>query len=315
MKNDIYSLAIVIPAFKVSFLKETMESIVAQTDQRFNLYIGDDSSPHNMNSIIEEFENKINLVYHRFETNLGGTDLVSQWERCIALTQGEPYIWLFSDDDTMDPNCVKMFYETLEQNPECELFHFNINMIDDFNGGRIKTLPEFPKTLSAGEYLEEKLRGNIVSYVVEFIFSREIYNRVEGFQNFDLAWGSDFMTWLKMSSISTNGIITILGNKCKVNWRKSSENISPNKAKPILLRKIKSLINNAVFIKKELNDHQKAYYPLKKSFHWVRFPLGYIYANRNLLSPKEIRESCVLFNKNVGYTIQTLLSYFKIRFL
>ena len=79
-------LAIVIPAYKKTYLQKTLESIANQTDKRFHLYIGDDCSPYDLKSIVEEFSDRIPLTYHRFKENLGGKDLVAHWERCIALT-------------------------------------------------------------------------------------------------------------------------------------------------------------------------------------------------------------------------------------
>ena len=74
------------------------------------MYIGDDCSPGNLYSIVEKYENRIPIVYKHFDENLGGKDLVAQWERCIDLVGDEEWIWLFSDDDIMDPTCVENFY-------------------------------------------------------------------------------------------------------------------------------------------------------------------------------------------------------------
>ncbi len=305
-------LAIVIPAYKATYLKKTLESIAKQTDKRFHLYIGDDCSPYDIERIVQEYKGQIPLTYKRFETNLGGKDLVAQWERCIELTKGESFIWLFSDDDTMDSMCVENFYNSSQINPDEQLFHFNINMIDDLNEGKVKQLPVFPEKLSAGEFLELKLRGKIVSYVVEFIFSRKLYDEVNGFQKFDLAWGSDFITWLKMAAFSNTGIYTVKGKECCVNWRRSSENISPNNSHAILIRKINALIENAVSIKEELINHPTLYYPLKNSFRWLRFPLGEIFRNRKNLFHRDIRILCYKYWNKIGYPIHTLLTYLNI---
>lgn len=301
-------LAIVIPAYKASFLRETLESIAKQTDKRFHLYIGDDCSPHNLKKIVDEYEDRIPLTYHRFDINLGGSDLVAQWGRCIDLTRGEPYIWLFSDDDVMESRCVELFYNCLNINNRNEIFHFDVNMIKDLEDSQIKSLNEFPDKISAGEFLYAKRYNNFVSYVVEFIFARDLYEKVDGFQNFDLAWGSDFMTWLKMACVSKEGIITIKGEKCKVNWRYSTENISPDKSHPILLRKIKALIQNAVFIRNLMKTTPDAFEPLKYSFRWVRFPLGEIYRERNVLSRKDIFKLCREYSKRVGFGVFTMLA-------
>ena len=104
-------LAIVIPAYKLAFLKQTIESIANQTCKDFIVYIGDDASPFNLTEIINLFNNKIKIVYKRFEENVGANDLVAHWNRCIDMVQNEEWIWLFSDDDLMMDNCVDLFYK------------------------------------------------------------------------------------------------------------------------------------------------------------------------------------------------------------
>lgn len=64
------NLAIVIPAYKSTFLAAALDSVAAQTCQDFTLYIGDDCSPHNLVEIVDRYRDKINLVYKRFDTNL-----------------------------------------------------------------------------------------------------------------------------------------------------------------------------------------------------------------------------------------------------
>lgn len=274
-------LAIVIPAYKATFLAAALDSIAAQTCQDFTLYIGDDCSPHQLGEIVERYRNKINLVYKRFDTNLGGKDLVAQWERCIDMSQGEEWIWLFSDDDVMEPQCVEEFYKTIMENPQAGLVHFDICRLDDATG-KVTPLPVYPKHCSAKYYLDEKLNGHIVSFVVEFIVRQDIFFGQGRFQNFDLAWGSDFISWVKFAD-AAGGIDTC--RNAKVLWRKSNENISPNKSCPILVRKIYSLIENA----KWLMDFSSSYGYGNKWFY-TKYPLGEIRRNQDLLSRKQKKE-------------------------
>lgn len=128
------SLAIVIPAYKSTFLAAALESIAAQTCKDFTLYVGDDCSPNPIGEIVDRYWDKINLVYKRFDTNLGGKDLVAQWERCIDMTQGEEWLWLFSDDDVMEEKCVEEFYKTIQCKPDAGLVHFNVKRLDNATG-------------------------------------------------------------------------------------------------------------------------------------------------------------------------------------
>lgn len=293
-------LAIVIPAYKSAFLEQALDSIANQTDKDFRLYIGDDCSPQGLEKIIEKYKDKIDLVYNRFDTNLGGLDLVAQWERCIAMTEGEPYIWLFSDDDMMDSECVAKFNALPKDIKDNSIIHFDVRVIDE-DSKLINETAEYPERLNAESYLDDKLHGRIVSYVVEFIFPRRIYKEVGGFQNFDLAWGSDFMTWIKMAAKTPNGIVTISDEASKVNWRSSGENISPNKSRDIVIRKNRSLIENAAFIKSLIKKGNINPTQIGGKFRCLRFPLGDLKRNAATLSYSDILKLTLSYSKKIGY--------------
>lgn len=275
------NLAIVIPAYKSTFLAAALDSIAAQTCQDFTLYIGDDCSPHNLVEIVDRYRDKINLVYKRFDTNLGGKDLVAQWERCIDMTQGEDWLWLFSDDDVMEKNCVEEFYKTIKEKPKAGLIHFNVNRLDNATS-KISPLPKFPDFCSSKFYLDEKLKGHLISFVVEFVVRRDVFFDNGRFQNFDMAWGSDFISWVKFSD-AAGGIVT--SDHAKVLWRKSNENISPDKSNPVLVRKIHSLISNAKWILDFTS--QKGY---GNKWFYTKYPLGEIRRNKALLSREQKTE-------------------------
>lgn len=233
-----HRLAIVIPAYKAAFLDETLHSIATQTCKDFTLYIGDDHSPEDIGTIVDRYRGSIPMVYHRFEQNLGGKNLVAQWTRTVALTQGEPWIWLFSDDDIMDPECVERFYQTLadKRNEDTDLFRFDVNVINNERNVLDKTVA--PELISNLYLFCHKINGTMSCYAVEYIFSRRVYEEQQGFQSFDLAWGSDTATWVKFGE---RGIRTLPG--ARVNWRKSGQNVSGQESSDMLRRKFKASID------------------------------------------------------------------------
>jgi glycosyltransferase involved in cell wall biosynthesis len=220
------SLAIIIPAYKAAFLEACLASIAAQTNKNFHLYIGDDASPEALYQIIEEFEPLIPISYHRFEENLGSTSLTRQWERCIALSKNESYIWLFSDDDIMPADAVERFYLTLQQTKAIfSLYRFKLALIDK-TGTVIYKNREIPEIETNLDFSLRHLGESFHSSVVEFIFKREAYNKFGGFVEFPLAWCSDDATWAKLSM--DKGIYTIHGEP--IYWRTfDSINISSSK--------------------------------------------------------------------------------------
>jgi len=229
-------VAIIIPAYKATFLPAALDSIAAQTCKDFTLYVGDDCSPEPIGDIVERYRDKIELVYQRYDTNLGGKDLVAQWERCIALSQNEPYVWLFSDDDVLESNCVEQLIKTIEATGGAyDLYHFDVKEINE-EGKTTKIPSAYPLELTAYDYYKGKTSGIYRSYVVENVFSRRIYEEKGGFKKFDMAWGSDVATWCIFCG--NRGMYKI--SDAHVLWRRSSQNITPDRSQQTAERKLMS---------------------------------------------------------------------------
>jgi glycosyltransferase involved in cell wall biosynthesis len=214
------NLAIVIPAYKSDFLTETLQSIRDQSDQRFSLYIFDDASPHNIKEIIQQVSFDVSVSFKRFDTNVGRKSLTKQWERCISETANEDWIWLFSDDDIMSPDCVESFYKSVENDPDFSAYRFDTKKISAT--GEVIRENKFPKSFDGAGFLNQKLSYKQESYIVEYIFSRKAYNEIGGFPNFPLAWTSDDLFCLKLAEY---GRISSVDGGC-VFWRYSGSNIS-----------------------------------------------------------------------------------------
>lgn len=236
MKKD---LAIIIPAYKSKYLEETLLSISQQTCKNFNVYIGDDNSPENLYNIIASFRDKIDFTYHKFDSNLGGVNLVKHWERCIELSKNEKWIWLFSDDDIMQPTCVEDFYKEIEKNNQHHVYHFNTQIIDS-HSKIIKKSKKYPCYLLPYTFYKNKMLNRIDSFVVENIFSRKIYDSTKGFKVFDLAWGSDTASWIIFMN---NKPMKTIQSDNYILWRSSELNISPKNDIYYLTRKLKALIS------------------------------------------------------------------------
>ena len=245
-------LAIVIPAFKIMYFEKCLESIANQTIKNFTLYIGNDGSHNDFESLIEKYSNKINIVYHRFKENLGGKDLVSHWERCIDLVDGENWIWLFSDDDFMDHTCVENFFRLIDRDPGYDLFHFNVKKVDEFNHITVTQFSPFPELLSVEDFLLGNFKMGYYSTAIEYIFRKSHFYNQGRVQNFDLAWCADTATWIKLGR--RNGIRTI--ESSNVYWRESKLNISSSSEKEILKRKFYAQIEFANWICKQAKENE-----------------------------------------------------------
>lgn len=217
-------VAIIIPAYKSSFLQQTLDSIAVQSNRDFTVYIGDDASPHDLEDIVRLYQDKLDIVYRRFETNLGGKDLPGHWERCVDMSE-EPVVWLFSDDDLMPCDGIGRILGALSKHGEKNvMLRFPLAVVDGENHVTYENPPFAGEFISGYDFLLDKLEARIRSAACEYVFSRDVYRKAGGFVKFPLAWCSDDATWTKFADCA-RGIIALPGKP--VYWRNAEgENIS-----------------------------------------------------------------------------------------
>jgi GT2 family glycosyltransferase len=218
------ALAIVIPAYKPDFFRATLDSLAAQSDRRFRVYVGDDAGPPQIEEIVSSYEvSGIDLVYHRFEDNLGGRSLTAHWNRCVRLST-EPWVWLFADYDVMEPDCVACFHREAALAGERDLIRFDTTVIGA-QGEVLAENPSHPAFESGVDFVFDRLQGRRNSYVVEYVFPRESFERAGGFPDYPVAWCADDAAWYLFSQ--GGRIHTLPG--AKVRWRASGRNITDAK--------------------------------------------------------------------------------------
>ena len=269
---EVKNLAVVIPAYKPDFLARALSSLEAQTVGGFSIYIGIDASPYDLESIVAPFTARLPITCRRFAENLGGSDLVAQWDRCLALTSGEQWVMLFSDDDELEPQCVEQFLrtvraDTLRRGEPFDLYHFNVDVIGE-SSELLRHSAPYPEVYEASRFLKDKCAARIEGYVVEYIFRREAFERAGGFERFDLAWGSDTATWAKLARRS--GMRTV--PSAHVRWRQSSVNITPQTDNAKLCRKLKADAQFLLWCRTNFSGITPAdthYYMFRLLFHYA----------------------------------------------
>lgn len=193
-------LAIVIPYYKHIFFEETLKSLSAQTDKRFNVYIGDDASPESPDLILEKYKKYIDFKYYRFNNNVGGDSLSKHWERCINLTNQEDWIMILGDDDVLGKEVVSEWYKkfNLFENKSNVIRFSTIVINDEF---KLLSDPFFhPEWESVTDFFFRKINGKTRSSMSEYVFSRKSFLKYK-FQDYPLAWHTDDAAWFDFSDL------------------------------------------------------------------------------------------------------------------
>lgn len=207
----------VLPAYKATYLQQAMQSILSQTYSDFELIVVDDCSPEDIEVIVSGFKDE-RISYFRNEKNIGGHDLVGQWNKCLSYAEGE-YVILATDDDLYAPEFLKTFVPLIWEYPSVDIFRARVLQVNSNN--EILAIDRcYKQYLSSVEFYYHMLHG-MKGGIPQYIFRREALVNKGGFVNFPKAWASDDATALMMSG---NGVVTSQEHLVRFRW--SSINIS-----------------------------------------------------------------------------------------
>ena len=111
-----------------NFLREALDSILAQTFTNFELIICDNASTDNTEKICQEYVAKDQRIhYYRNEQNLGAA---INYNRVFELSKGEYFKWA-NHDDLCAPEFLERCVEVLDQHPSVVLAYPKTILIDE----------------------------------------------------------------------------------------------------------------------------------------------------------------------------------------
>ena len=111
---------VIIPAYNCSAtLGRALASLVAQTDQRFEVIVVDDCSNEDITPIINDYANKLHILYFRNDHNIG-----CGMSRQVGIDNAtQKFITFLDSDDVFMPYTVETFNSVIEANPNTEYLH------------------------------------------------------------------------------------------------------------------------------------------------------------------------------------------------
>ena len=107
------------------YLKEQIDSILAQTYKHIEIVVVDDCSSDNTVALLEKYTLATNLRYFINEKNQG---FVKNFERAISLCEGE-YILLSDQDDVWDTHKIQILLDAMDDHV---LVYSNAKLVDEY---------------------------------------------------------------------------------------------------------------------------------------------------------------------------------------
>lgn len=142
--NDVPRVSIGIPVYNgENYLKEAIESHLAQSYDDFELLITDNASTDGTRDICEFYAKQDKRIkYHRNETNIGG---FANFSGLVDLARGEYFKWSSHDDVIFSKDYLKSCVEKLDGDPSIIIVTSSEIAIDK-NGDVIENyMDKYPK--------------------------------------------------------------------------------------------------------------------------------------------------------------------------
>ncbi|MBQ7385548.1 MAG: glycosyltransferase family 2 protein [Ruminococcus sp.] len=237
-------VSIVLPVYNgAKYLRESIESVIAQTYTNWELLILDDCSTDETSEISKEYAEKDSRIkYFLNEVNLR---LPRNLNKGFSLAQGEYLTWT-SDDNNFRPTALEKMVNALESDEAAQFVYASCRIIDD-DGKEI----EYIMVNDNGK--NSIVGGNPVGAC--FLYTRKVYETV-GDYNHELILVEDFDYWQRIfMAFKVIAVTDIL-----YNYRMHSGNLTNTMRKDQFnINLEKTLLNNVKGFGK-LNYLQKYYY-------------------------------------------------------
>ncbi|MEJ7793678.1 MAG: glycosyltransferase family A protein [Gaiellaceae bacterium] len=120
-------VTVTIPTYnRAHLLRESLESVLAQTVKRLEVIVSDNASTDATADVVASFRDP-RVSYTRLERNLGH---LANLSRCLGLGTA-PLVMIFQDDDLMLPHNIERKLEVLEADEGIVFVHSAFSFIDD----------------------------------------------------------------------------------------------------------------------------------------------------------------------------------------
>lgn len=179
------------------YVKECVNSILAQTYPNFNLIVLDNCSDDGTKEWIENLNND-KIIIHLSQKSLG---IEGNWGRIKDVKKNE-FITLIGHDDVLLSNYLEVINELIIQYPNASLYQSHFNYIDSKNDF-VRTCKPMAETQTAADFLECHIEQSLDSMGTGYMMRSKDFDALGGMpQNYPALLFADYELWIKLIAIS-----------------------------------------------------------------------------------------------------------------
>jgi glycosyltransferase involved in cell wall biosynthesis len=181
------TVSVVIPNYNhAPYLKQRIDSILAQSFQDFEVIILDDNSTDESRLIIEEYRKNIkvqSVIYN--DINSGGP--FNQWKKGIEAASGK-YIWIAESDDWCEPSLLETLLMAFNNNDGCVMAYVQTHTVNGNNIIQTSSYSKLADYIDGKEYIKTHLAGQCAIWNASMVLFKKscYYNVSDRFTKFKM---------------------------------------------------------------------------------------------------------------------------------
>ena len=200
-KNGKPKVSVVMPMYKhESYVEQAIRSVLDQTFDDFELIIVDDCSPdrtfEKAKEVLARHDEKGRVRLYRMPNNADAFNVINT---AIANSRGD-YIAILNSDDAWSSNRLAVMLDAMERTSS-QIAFSKVVVIDEngeFLAGKHPAATEIYRRQdevlkSNSPLMLQLMQGNVAVTTGNFIFSRDLFNKVGGFSQLRLCHDWDFI--------------------------------------------------------------------------------------------------------------------------
>jgi glycosyltransferase involved in cell wall biosynthesis len=181
---------------RASRLPATLDTILAQSFDDFELIVSDDCSPDATKSICEEYTRRDSRV--RYRRNQRNLRMPGNLNAAIAATRGE-YVANLHDDDLYRSDLLAKWLDSLERHPRAGFVFNAYELVNRRGRKKLHCLP-MPDCLSGAEFLRRFFVSQWGSPVFGTVMARKSAYDAVGPFDARYSMNSDIEMWVRLAS-------------------------------------------------------------------------------------------------------------------
>ncbi len=173
-RSPLFSISIPTYNRADGYLRQTLESAVAQSHPDLEILVSDNASTDSTEALVRSFDDP-RIRYVKHPRNIGH---MGNFRFCHEGARGN-YVLILHDDDLIDPDFIATCAEAAAGRLDYGIIHTGVRVIDE-HGQRLEDLPNHATPGPVGEFILAWFAGKTPWYMCNMVYNRKFLAEVGG---------------------------------------------------------------------------------------------------------------------------------------